>query len=184
MKSFKQYISEIFQNKHDVVSREHPDLETNSKAPDFAVYHNKNAGVQTNITVLGTGTGIDADRFHAIRHRLPGHIPVTSDEAHELARRYDNLFTPGPIAEIDFGVRQPDRPSSEFTFSTVGSRNFPSHVTRSAFDHIHHFVRSRGINNIMYYTRDTKKHRIYQAAAQRLGVTAVNMNTGLGPFIR
>jgi len=184
MKTFTQYLSEIFQDKPGVVSREHPDLETFPNAPNFALYHNKHAGVQTNITLLGTGTGIDGDRLHALRHRLPGHIPVTSDEAHELAQRYDKLFTPGPIAEIDFGVRQPDRPSSEFTFSTVGSRNFPSHVTRSVFDHIHHFVRSRGINNIMYYTRDMKKHRIYQAAAQRLGVTAVNMNGGLGPFIR
>jgi hypothetical protein len=108
-------------------------------------------------------------------------IPVTSDEAHELAKRYDELFAPGPIAEIDFGVRQPDRPSNEFSFSTVRSRNFPSHVTRSVFDHIHHFVRSRGIKNIMYYTPDKKKHRIYQAGAKKLGITAVNMSY-LGPL--
>ena len=181
MKSFTQYLSEIFHDKPGVVSREHPDLETFPNAPDFALYHNKNAGVQTNITLLGTGSGIDADRLHAIRHRLPAHFPVSSDQAHELAHRYNNLFHPGPIAEIDFGVRQPDRPSDEFSFSTVGSKKFPSHVTKAAFDHIHHFVRSRGIKNIMYYTPDKKKHRIYQAGAKKLGITAVNMSY-LGPI--
>ena len=62
---------------------------------------------------------------------------------------------------------------------THGNMNFPSDVTKKVFDHISHFVNAhrfvtRANPTIQYDTTNPKKHRIYQAAAKRLGITAEN----------
>lgn len=73
----------------------------------------------------------------------------------------------------------------DVTFSVGGSTgtksqsHFPSHVTNRVFDHFKHFVDttkqlSGKAPHIQYETTHPKKHRIYQAVAKRLGVTAEN----------
>ena len=52
-------------------------------------------------------------------------------------------------------------------------------VTKKVFDHMSHFVNAhrfvtRANPTIQYDTTNPKKHRIYQAAAKRLGITAEN----------
>lgn len=63
-------------------------------------------------------------------------------------------------------------------FGHVGSREFPSHVTSKVFDHLQHFVDTQrqlqGNPTIHFDTTDPKRHKIYMAAANRLGVKAVN----------
>jgi len=63
--------------------------------------------------------------------------------------------------------------------SSLGHKDFPSDVTAKVFDHISHFVRAhslvaRATPKITYDTTHPKKHRIYQAAAKRLGIEAEN----------
>ena len=65
------------------------------------------------------------------------------------------------------------------TTYTHGNMNFPSDVTKKVFDHMSHFVNAhrfvtRANPTIQYDTTNPKKHRIYQAAAKRLGITAEN----------
>lgn len=62
---------------------------------------------------------------------------------------------------------------------TKGSSQFPSHITKKVFDHFKHFVDTTKqlagkAPHIQYETTHPKKHRIYQAVAKRLGVTAEN----------
>jgi hypothetical protein len=68
------------------------------------------------------------------------------------------------------------------TARTQRNMNFPSDVTKKVFDHISHFVNAhrfmtRANPTIQYDTKNPKKHRIYQAAAKRLGITAENNST-------
>jgi hypothetical protein len=63
--------------------------------------------------------------------------------------------------------------------SSLGHKDFPSDVTAKVFDHISHFVKAhslvaRATPKITYDTTHPKKHRIYQAAAKRLGIEAEN----------
>jgi hypothetical protein len=63
--------------------------------------------------------------------------------------------------------------------SSLGHKDFPSDVTKKVFDHISHFVKAhslvaRATPKITYDTTHPKKHRIYQAAAKRLGIEAEN----------
>jgi hypothetical protein len=72
------------------------------------------------------------------------------------------------------------------TTYTHGNQNFPSDVTKKVFDHISHFVKAHrfvtGANpTITYDTTHPKKHRIYQAAAKRLGIEAQNSTDYLDP---
>ena len=58
-------------------------------------------------------------------------------------------------------------------------QEFPSTVTKRVFDHVEHFVKTHraktGYNPMITYdTTHPKKHRIYQAAARRLGIQAQN----------
>jgi hypothetical protein len=70
--------------------------------------------------------------------------------------------------------------------SSLGHQDFPSDVTKRVFDHISHFVKvhslvAKATPIITYDTTHPKKHRIYQAAAKRLGIEAQNSTDYLDP---
>jgi hypothetical protein len=85
----------------------------------------------------------------------------------------------GRAAKIDFSTEEEDlsRPGKKvqvFNKAEPG-KTFPTHVARTVFDHVHHFINSHNVNHIFYETGNDKKDRLYQRAAKRLGVGATNI---------
>jgi len=160
MLRFKQYLSEIFRphggmGEHGL---DHPDL----LRPHQDRWTNLLKKPDDAQTVLYYHTPKDKEG-----KLISGKTIRTSFVKHG-ENRWDVMFTVGG------------------TTYTHGNQNFPSDVTKKVFDHISHFVKAHrfvtGANpTITYDTTHPKKHRIYQAAAKRLGIEAQNSTDYLDP---
>lgn len=169
MKSFKQYISEIFTPpKEHIKGGYHPDLGYGGSIahePDRPHhYYNKEHGTYTR-GVAFDYSDVPEHMYHEVGKYMKG---VNIEKLHS-----------GRGAKIDFSTEEDDlsRPGKKVQVYNKAKpgKTFPSHVTRTVFDHVHHFIHSHNVNHIFYETGDDKKDRLYQRAAKRLGVGATNI---------
>lgn len=147
MKSFKEFLVEIF-NKNKTQSEDHPDLLRDQNQDNSP--ENENKFVYSYVPKDNEGNPINS---RAIRTWM-----LKNKEGD-----WETSFTVGG------------------TNVTKKESEFPADVTKRVFGHVQHFVdtikrKSGKPPTIKYETPNKKKHRIYQAAAKRLGVTAKNMD--------
>ena len=151
MLTFRQYITEIFrqQGTYSIDQSNHPDLLSRRRR-----------------VLLGFDDN-DIDRLYEYTPKNAKGEPITSQRIRTFFEKTEkNSWA------VTFSVGGATR--------TKGEAHFPSHVTQKVFDHFKHFVDttkqlSGKAPHIQYDTTHPKKHRIYQAVAKRLGVTAENM---------
>jgi hypothetical protein len=177
MKSFTQYISEIFTPpKKHIKGGYHPDL---GRGGGIALerttphnYYNKEHGIHTR------GAGFEYDtlpkhHYNELRKKMRG----KNGEGVNIADLHSGIG-----ARIDFSVEEedlsePGKKVQVFKKEEPG-KTFPTHIARTVFDHIHHFINSHNVNHIFYNATgdpDGKKSKLYQRAAKRLGVGATNI---------
>jgi hypothetical protein len=152
MKSFTQYLSEIFSvsSSKKANTDYHPDLEQAND--ENVIYHHSSNGkrIRTHLSSISAGHDFTGNQMRK--------IPDDVDR--------NNVW------EVDFTVNGKwDKGES--------AGEFPSDVTKKVFDHLNHFVNRAkdyyGAPHLVYTTANEKKHRIYQGAARRLGVQATNL---------
>lgn len=137
MKSFLQYISEIFDPKTTEPPATHPDYEGEDKSGQ----HVYRAGVGTDGTV-------------------------------------ETFFR---VLDVEHGGKHyPNAVDAEFRVNNSWKKNDnnrgidPKEVFRAVHSHFDHFIRTRNPSVIFYDTADPVRHGIYQMAARRYGIRAIN----------
>ena len=85
------------------------------------------------------------------------------------------------VGTIEHGGKQyPNAVEAEFRVNDSWKKNDtnrdidPREVFRAVHSHFDHFIRTYGPSAIFYDTADPVRHGIYQRAARRYGITAIN----------
>jgi hypothetical protein len=165
VKSFKQFISEIFRPVKTYTTKDpkHPDLK------------------------------IGSDSRMKYTHRFFDDLgePILDKDITTDFVRVSDPHSPMMRERLEKeGIKiEPHNPNTwEATFTVGGlhskypTQNFPSDIAKKIFDHFAHFAQTTkeltGESPILHYeTPHPKKHRIYQSAAKILGVKATNLQT-------